>query len=139
MLKPCLANLAASDAQVAPQDLRSRPYVDLTLKCECSITCIQILDSLSRFTHFTKKILNKEAIGRRIGFYTVTVLICYCTSLRVFKVVFFWVSLTLSSSPTHCKAFFLTDTAGSLVRSDRVSRFSQVGGITPCFRRPSRA
>jgi len=46
--------------------------------------------------------------------------------------------LTASSSPTHCRAFFFTDTAGSLQRSDSVARFSQLRGITLCFRRPTR-
>lgn len=47
--------------------------------------------------------------------------------------------LTLSRSPTHCRAFFFTDTDGSLQRSDKVWRVSQLMGITSCFRRPSRA
>ncbi|TNN48772.1 hypothetical protein EYF80_041011 [Liparis tanakae] len=49
-----------------------------------------------------------------------------------------WWRLTASSSPTHCRAFFFTDTAGSLQRSDSVARFSQLRGITLCFRRPTR-
>lgn len=47
--------------------------------------------------------------------------------------------LTFSISPTHCNAFFFTDTAGSRQRSESRERFVQLMGITPCFRRPTRA
>lgn len=50
-----------------------------------------------------------------------------------------WEQLTASSCPTHCRAFFFTDTLGSLVRSASADRFSQLRGMASCFRRPVRA
>lgn len=46
----------------------------------------------------------------------------------------FFCRLTASRSPTHCSAFFLTDTAGSLQRSDTVAKVSRLMGITSCLR-----
>lgn len=50
-----------------------------------------------------------------------------------------WWRRTVSSSPTHWRAFFFTDTAGSLQRSDSVAKFSMLMGITSCLRRLTRA
>lgn len=97
-----------------------------------SLQCLDKVSACKLLLYATKKEIHNFTIFSKF-FLAIWHYYCFTVSQSC------WLRLTTSNSPTHCKAFFFTDTAGSLQRSDSIAKFSQHTGITSCFRRPTRA